>query len=330
MTKFAILILFGVIALEALPHDFFLEEWTQFKEEHGKAYKNLLEEKFRKNVFISNKMKIDQHNEMFRQGLVTYDMKMNHFGDLLEHEFKSLFNGFNRSSTPKNTVSFYTPSEDELPESVDWRQKGAVTPVKVQGHCGSCWAFSTTGALEGQLFLKTGKLVSLSEQNLIDCSEEYGNEGCKGGLMDNAFTYVYDNKGIDTESSYPYEAKEGKCRYNPKKSAGSDNGYVDINEGDEEDLKNAIANVGPVSVAIDASNPSFRFYSSGVYYEQSCSPMDLDHGVLAVGYGVKEGQEYWLVKNSWGPMWGENGFIRMARNKKNHCGIATSASYPVV
>lgn len=228
-------------------------------------------------------------------------------------------------------VIFMSSENIEVPNKIDWRQQGAVTPVKDQGQCGSCWAFSATGALEGQHFRKTNRLVSLSEQNLVDCSKDYGNDGCNGGLMDNAFKYINVNKGIDTETSYPYEAKDDTCRYNLNDVGAEDKGFVDIPSGNEKKLKEAVATVGPVSVAIDAANPSFQLYASGVYFEPQCSSENLDHGVLAVGYGTdKKSGDYWLVKNSWGDSWGDDGYIKMSRNKENNCGIATQASYPLV
>lgn len=229
-----------------------------------------------------------------------------------------------------NGVTQILPANVVLPESVDWRTKGAVTEVKDQGHCGSCWAFSSTGALEGAHFRKTGKLVSLSEQNLVDCSKSFGNEGCNGGLMDLAFKYVKANGGIDTESSYPYHGTEEACHFSRKDIGATDTGYVDVAKKSEEALKAAVATVGPVSVAIDAGQTSFQFYSHGIYDEDQCDQDNLDHGVLAVGYGSDDHGDYWIVKNSWSDKWGEQGYIRMSRNKNNQCGIATAASYPLV
>ena len=148
--------------------------------------------------------------------------------------------------------------------------------------------------------------------------------------MDLAFQYIMENGGIDTEESYPYTAMDGKCHYRRKDSAGTDTGHMDIPQGDEDALEEAVATVGPISVAIDAGHKSFQLYKHGVYTEPECSSTRLDHGVLVVGYGMKDGQKYWLVKNSCGASWGEEGYIMMARDEDNMCGIATMASYPLV
>ena len=292
------------------------------------------EEKFRLKVFMENKQRIAKHNSRYQLGHHAYKLEMNHYGDMLPSEFGRMMNGYRyemKTSSNLLGATFITPAHIQAPKNVDWRTKGAVTPVKNQGQCGSCWSFSATGALEGQNFRKTGKLVSLSEQNLIDCSVSYGNHGCNGGLMDFAFKYIKENGGIDTEESYPYEGEDDTCRYSKKNRGATDVGFVDIPQGDEEALKAALASVGPVSIAIDASQPSFQFYSEGVYDEPNCSPENLDHGVLAVGYGTdSEGKDYWLVKNSWGEEWGDQGYIKMARNKNNMCGVASAASYPQV
>jgi len=310
------------------------EEWEAWKLNYNKSYTTVAEEKFRMKIFMENKARIARHNKKAHIGEASYLLKMNHLGDQLHHEVISTRNGYRQGLLKKNGLrsvsSFIMPEHVCMPDAVDWRTKGAVTPVKNQGSCGSCWAFSATGALEGQEFRKTGKLISLSEQNLIDCSEKYGNHGCLGGLMDLAFQYIKENQGIDTEDSYPYEASDHQCRYNKKNSGASDFGFVDIPVGNEEMLKQAVATMGPVSIAIDASKDTFQFYAKGVYHEPRCSTEQLDHGVLIVGYGTENGEDYWIVKNSWGTTWGEEGYIKMARNKGNMCGVATAASYPLV
>ncbi|XP_029640527.1 cathepsin L1-like isoform X2 [Octopus sinensis] len=195
------------------------------------------------------------------------------------------------------------------------------------GKCGSCWAFSATGSLEGQIFRKYGKLISLSEQNLVDCSSSFGSTGCDGGLMDQAFRYIR-IFGIESEISYPYRAMQQTCWYNRSKVVAFDTNYVDVLKT-EQALQIAVANVGPVSASIDASPTTFQFYSHGVYVSDDCNHK-LNHGILVVGYGTENGQDYWLVKNSWGERWGHHGYIKMARNRKNMCSIASLASYPLV
>ncbi|XP_078619392.1 procathepsin L-like [Branchiostoma floridae x Branchiostoma japonicum] len=309
-------------------------EWEAFKLTHGKQYKSPDEENVRRAIFRDNNQMIKEHNQEAAMGRRSYFMGMNQFGDLAHSEYLELVVGPGllplNLSTPSENVFESTPGL-QVDDTVDWRQKGAVTPIKDQGHCGSCWAFSTTGSLEGQHFLKTGKLVSLSEQNLLDCSRRFGNRGCMGGLMDQAFRYIKSNGGIDTEECYPYMAKDEKvCDYKSSCSGATLSSYTDIKAMDEMALMQAVGTVGPVSVAIDASHKSLRFYKSGIYDEPECSSTKLDHGVLAVGYGSMDGMDYWLVKNSWGSAWGDMGYVKMSRNKKNQCGIATKASYPVV
>lgn len=339
MKSLFIVIVALVAAAQAVSFtDLVLEEWGLFKLQHQKNYENDVVERFRLKIFMENKLNIATHNSKYELGHVSFKLDMNKYGDMLHHEFVRTVNGFNatkkmglKSGKKSVGAKFLEPAHVELPNAVDWREHGAVTPVKDQGHCGSCWAFSATGSLEGQHFRHSGFLVSLSEQNLVDCSGKYGNNGCEGGLMDQAFQYIKENRGLDTEKSYPYDGEDEKCKYNPRNVGAEDVGFVDIPQGDEEKLKAAVATVGPVSVAIDASHQSFQFYSEGIYNEIDCSSNELDHGVLVVGYGTDEkAGDYWLVKNSWGPSWGEKGYIKMSRNKKNQCGIASSASYPLV
>jgi len=300
------------------------EEWTV---KHNKVYSDE-ELLYRFRVFSQN---LDYINEQNSEDS-TFTVALNKFSDLTNTEFMERYAGLHvpkfHDIEPEN---LYIPEKAQaLPSSVDWRNKGAVTGVKDQGQCGSCWSFSTTGSVEGAWALNHS-LVSLSEQNLMDCSYNYGNRGCNGGWMDSAFKYIIANKGIDTEASYPYEMKTTyNCRYNSNNKGASISSYKDVTSGSESSLQNAVVYRGPVSVAIDASHSSFQSYSGGVYYEPACSSTNLDHGVLVVGYGTSSGGDYWLVKNSWGTGWGVSGYIYMARNKGNNCGIATAASFPIL
>jgi cathepsin L len=308
------------------------QHWKLWKNTHHKQYFDA-EEHVRRAVWESNLKKVQEHNLEADLGVHTFWLGMNAYADLTIDEFVKVMNGYNATirgaHNQQRDVFTFDPSV-ELPDTVDWRDKGYVTSIKDQGQCGSCWAFSATGALEGQHFKSTGQLVSLSEQNLVDCSRKQGNMGCNGGLMDQAFEYIKVNNGIDTESSYPYHARDQSCQFKAADVGATDKGFTDIQSKSEAALQQAVATVGPISVAIDASHSSFQLYRSGVYSEPRCSQTQLDHGVLAVGYGTESGKDYWLVKNSWGTSWGDKGYIMMTRNKNNQCGIATASSYPLV
>ncbi|KAF4725977.1 hypothetical protein FOZ63_008683, partial [Perkinsus olseni] len=204
----------------------------------------------------------------------------------------------------------------DLPASVDWRDKNVLNPIKNQGNCGSCWAFSATGALEAQYAIATGKLLSFSEQQLVDCSTDYGNNGCDGGLMEYAYDYIRDN-GIDLDSTYPYNAKKNKCQDTLVKKAdglsvGEVNGFYKLDSTDAALMTALVA--APVSIAMYADS-NFRFYSSGVYSSYMCQIVgdSINHGIVAVGYGTEEGKDYYLMRNSWGPSWGLDGYFKIKR-----------------
>jgi cathepsin L len=299
------------------------KEFDLFKLKFNKVYATAEEHSARQKIFSDNFDFVANWDSVGRG----FEVEINKFADLTTQEFVSLYMGVNITKTYKAVEEKVVPSRVQG-DIVNWVNKGAVTAVKNQGQCGSCWSFSTTGSVEGAHFLATGKLVSLSEQNLVDCSTTEGNEGCNGGLMDYAFEYIEKNKGIDTEASYPYRATgPNKCEFKPADVGATIASHRDIPSGSESALQTGV-DKQPVSVAIDAGHNSFQLYKSGVYYEPACSSTQLDHGVLAVGYGTGS-SDYWLVKNSWGADWGMNGYIQMSRNKNNNCGIATSASYPI-
>ncbi|KAE8588048.1 hypothetical protein XENTR_v10022307 [Xenopus tropicalis] len=256
---------------------------------------------------------------------------MNHLGDMTGEEVAATMTGYIDSGDSLDNV-VHVPKEilEALPPaSIDWRTKDCVTPVRNQGSCGSCYAFSAVGALECQWKKNTGRLVTFSPQELVDCSYTVGNNGCKGGHFNRAFAYM--NKyGVMEESAYPYTGKEAQCKRKKRSNTGVVMNFHKIPAGNETLLKNAVGTVGPVSVAIDSSHQGFRMHkSAGIYYDPYCTT-NVDHAVLVVGYGTENGKDYWLVKNSWGIETGDKGYIKMARNRKNHCGIAQAAAYPIL
>jgi len=282
-----------------------ISEFEAWKVEFGVKFESAFENAYREKVFLQNKAKIAIHNSDKTQ---TYEMGVNQFTAHTAEEFQQQFLGL---VVPENYISVESNAEVISVGDVDWTTQGAVTPVKNQGQCGSCWAFSTTGSLEGLSKIAYGTLMSFSEQQLVDCSGSYGNQACNGGLMDNAFKFVKDH-GIVLESEYAYKAVKGTCQ-----KTGGDfkiSGYTDIK--DCNTLATALAK-WPVSIAVDATN--WSSYKSGVF--KNCSNK-LNHGVTLVGVS---GQG-WKVKNSWGTSWGESGFITLAVG--NTCGMCNMASYP--
>ncbi|XP_052808978.1 procathepsin L-like isoform X1 [Mya arenaria] len=304
--------------------------FEEFKQDYGKQYANASEEARRRAIFADNVEYVNAHNFQFALGKMSYYMGVNQFSDMTFEEWASLYTSRMIDDVGNgNASTFLTPENFRAPGSVDWRQKGYVTSVKSQGACGSCWSFSATGAIEGQHFRKTGKLISLSEQQLVDCSRSYGNKGCGGGFKDQAMLYVKDAGGIESEKVYPYtdSSKVFSCRFTKSMAVATVTGVKKV-DSTESSLMDAVASQGPIAVSIKV-NKKFKNYAGGIFYDSSCISAEAGHAVLAVGYGSTPG-EYWLVKNSWGPRWGEKGYIRMARNKGNVCGIARKPVFPTV
>ena len=278
--------------------------------------------------FYDNMEKIINHN-VTEHG---YELGVTKFADMNVDQF-TLFKGhgcFQTKVKLSTHCTKFVPTSVDLPDSVDWRNSGVVTFVKDQGqHCGSCWSFSATGATEGAWAQKTGELISLSEQQLIDCSTSYGNQGCNGGLMDSAFEYIIDN-GLCSESDIPYKAIESDTCFVCGKSSVSMGSCFDVTPRNQLHLKEAVSK-GPVAVAIEADASIFQLYKKGVISSKNCGT-NLDHGVLIVGYGTEsDGTMYWLVKNSWGTNWGDDGYVKIARSESQFdagiCGIALQPSF---
>ncbi|XP_028936247.1 digestive cysteine proteinase 2-like isoform X2 [Ornithorhynchus anatinus] len=303
--------------------------FEHFRHRHGRRYGDAAELEHRRRNFLHNLRFIDSHNRANRP----FRLAPNHLTDRTPGELAAL-RGRLRSSRPNHGQPF--PHEQlanvALPESLDWRLYGAVTPVKDQAVCGSCWSFATTGTLEGALFLKTGELVPLSQQMLIDCSWDVGNFGCDGGLEWQAFDWIQGHGGLASADSYgPYEGQNGVCHSNTSTAAIRIVGYVNVPPANPTALKLALLRHGPVAVNVDASPRSFAFYANGIYYEPQCGHKleQLNHAVLLVGYGVLQGQAFWLLKNSWSPLWGNSGYMLLAM-KDNDCGVTTAATYPIL
>lgn len=300
------------------------EQWMV---KYGRSYKDLVEKEKRFNIFKSNVERIENHNRGLGNPKL-YMLEVNVFADLTKDEFvathtgsKSLF-----SNNGIKTTRFKYENITHIPYSMDWRKRGAVTPIKDQGDCGCCWAFATVGAIEGLNKIKTGNLISLSEQQLVDCDNT--NSGCEGGIMTKAFEFVHKNKGLYTEKIYPYNANDNKCKAKNvainKSQRVTINGFEFVPPNNEFALLKAVSQQ-PIVVRVDSSG--FVFYKSGIYNGKDCGTI-LDHEVIVIGYGTENGIDYWLLKNQWGKSWGENGFIRVLRGK-NVCGLAIEPAYPI-
>lgn len=299
-------------------------------------------------IWQHNLNEFDVHNGTAKSGVM---LGMNAFTDLTPAEFsEQRLGGFMVEGPRSNACNTFDDDMTALvPASVDWRDM-AVTVVKDQGQCGSCWAFSAAGAMEGAWALDSGTLVDISEQQLVDCAGlKYGNLGCNGGMMDGAFQYAMNGNGMCTETQYPYTADDSEsCSANTCITASSRrlagepgfadaeptfSGCWDVEPNNQVALKMAVA-TNPVSVAIEADTRYFQSYSSGVLTSAASCGTNLDHGVLIVGYGTEDNEDYWLVKNSWASTWGEDGYIKIGRSDSTDdagvCGIAMQPSFPSV
>ncbi|KAM8711597.1 hypothetical protein ACLKA7_012160 [Drosophila subpalustris] len=311
-----------------------VQNFGDFVAQSGKTYLSAAERQLREGIFSARKSLVDAKNLAFKNGASTYELAVNAFADLTNAEFLKQLTGLRKSpsgeqSAKENRVVRKLAKNVRLPDSFDWRQKGGVTPVKFQGECGSCWSFAATGAIEGHVFRKTGKLPNLSEQNLVDCGQEsLGLAGCDGGFQEYAFNFITQQNGIAVGEKYPYVDKKDTCKYAKGLSGGQITGFATIPPKDEQSMKTVIATLGPLACSVNGLE-SLLLYKSGIYADEECNNGEVNHSILVVGYGTENGQDYWIVKNSWDTNWGEDGYFRLPRGK-NFCGIASECSYPIV
>lgn len=309
------------------------EHFDQYNKHHNRKYDTEFEKEHRRKIFLDNSRYIISTNRRNP----SYRLSINHLADKSEDELEILrgrksLHRSNSSNLLMGQKFFSTIKDSELPESWDWRIYGAVGPVKDQAICGSCWSFGSTGTLEGQYFVKTGHLVRLSEQQLIDCSWQFLNNGCDGGTDVFSYNYIMKAGGIATESDYGhYLGVDGKCHAKDVQKSVKISGFVNVTQYSVNDLKKALVENGPISVAINASPKTLTFYSNGVLDDPKCKGDEdsLNHAVLLVGYGKIRGKEYWLIKNSWSTYYGNDGYLLIAV-ENNTCGVTTSPTYPLI
>jgi len=284
------------------------------------------EYQLRLGIWQQNARFVREHNKANKD----FKLTMNHLAALTPNEYRSLLTF---KSIPRNHVSAAPVKSVPNDDAVDWRDKGVVNEVKDQAQCGSCWSFSAIQAVESQWAIVKGELLSLSEQNLVDCAtKDYECEGCNGGLNDGALRFAIEQQagGFMLESDYPYKGRDQDCKFDASKVKVTISKCNGVAVGSETDLADKCKNYGPISIAIDASHLSFQLYFHGIYNEKRCSSTELDHAVGCVGYGAEDDKKYWIVRNSWGKHWGEQGYIRMIKDENNQCGEATSAFYPTI
>ncbi|XP_021288317.1 zingipain-1-like [Herrania umbratica] len=329
--NFVLFFIFGILASQAMSrtlNEATIAEHELWMAQYGRTYQTKTEKDRRFKIFKENLEYIQSFNNA---GNRSFKLGINEFADMSHDEFVATRTGYKNPGNLATSSPFTYAEFTDVPTSLDWREKGAVTPVKDQRDCGCCWAFAAVAATEGINQIKTGKLISLSEQQLLDCSTNGNNHGCDGGSKTDAFQYIMQTGGLTTEDNYPYQATQGTCDKEKEASHVADiSNFARVPANSEEELLKAVSNQ-PVTISIEASGMDFKFYKSGIF-TGDCGT-NLHHAVTIVGFGTSEdGIDYWLVKNSWNQSWGENGYIKMQRNvdaPEGLCGLAIRPAYPI-
>jgi len=298
------------------------DEFRKFRTKFSKRYESAEEFQLRKQNFEQNQIKVQLHNNSTN---TTFQMKINSFADLSEAEWKQYLSSHNKFNS-QDTLP-YSEISGKLPPNWDWRKKGVVPPVQNQGQCGSTALIVAVEVVESACAIQQGMYQTLSTQQIIDCGPF--ESGCNGGPFNEIENYIQ-TAGLETDSEYPYTGEKGTCNYDPSEVVCKISQWNEIPSGNETAMQAVIALLEPVAVMVDGSQTSFQLYSSGVYSDPNCSESQLDTMLLNIGYGTLNGEDFWICQNSWGASWGMGGIILIARNKDNMCGIATSATYPIV
>ncbi|XP_017042731.1 procathepsin L [Drosophila ficusphila] len=304
-------------------------EFEKFKNKNNRTYLRSFDEVRSFKAFEENYKVIEEHNQHFKEGQTSFRLKPNIMADMSTDGYLKGYLRLLKSNIEdsKDNIAELvgSPLMTNVPESLDWRSKGFITPSHNQQSCGSCYAFSIAESIEGQVFKRTGKLINLSEQQIVDCSVSYGNQGCVGGSLRNTLNYLQHTGGIMRAEDYSYVGKKGRCQFVPELSVVNVTSWAILPVRDEQAIQAAVTHIGPVAISINATPKTFQLYSDGIYDDPSCSAASVNHAMLIIGFG----KDYWILQNWWGPHWGESGLMRI-RKGVNMCGIANYAAYAIV
>ncbi|XP_065370752.1 procathepsin L [Calliphora vicina] len=305
------------------------DNFDEYKNLVNKSYVHTYDELRSRSAFEENSAAVRQHNELFNSGKSSFRLRTNIMADMSNDSYLKAFLRLLRSKRVEaldhDSELVGSPLMQETPESIDWREKGFVTSPDNQKTCGSCYAFSIAESIEGQVFKRTGRILSLSPQQIVDCSTSHGNQGCTGGSLRNTLKYLQDTGGLMRSKDYKYVSKKGKCQFVAELAVVNVTSWAILPAKDEKSIEAAVAHIGPVAVSINATPKTFQLYSDGVYDDDSCASTSVNHAMMVIGYT----KDYWILKNWWGELWGEEGYMRIAKGK-NLCGIANYAAYAIV